>query len=261
MFSFGKAHHFGGSLSCVELLICLYFYKMRYSALLKDDPERDRFILSKGHSVPAQYVILSMLGILPKDQLRTIKQLGTRFQGHPDIAKTAGIEAPTGSLGQGLSFANGIALAARIDSQNFQIFVLMGDGELQEGQVWEAAMTSSHRRLTNVCVLIDWNKYQSQGSVQEIKAIEPLDKKWAAFGWDVISVDGHDIVQICNALDRVNGLGNKPVAIIASTVKGKGVSFMENTFKYHNASITEQEYEVAQQEILGQIRIRSARKT
>ena len=261
MFSFGKAHHFGGSLSCVELLTCLYFYKMRYSALLKDDPDRDRFILSKGHSVPAQYVILAQLGILPMDQLRTIKQLGTRFQGHPDVTKTAGIEAPTGSLGQGLSFANGIALAARMDSRSFRIFVLLGDGELQEGQVWEAAMTSSHQRLTNVCVLVDWNKYQSQGSVKEIKSIEPLDEKWAAFGWDVIPIDGHDIAQICGALDRVDGRGGKPVAIIASTVKGKGVSFMENTFTYHNASITEQEYKDAEREILDQIEIRLARRT
>jgi len=260
MFSFGKAHHFGGSLSCVELLTCLYFYKMRYSAALRDDPERDRFILSKGHSVPTQYVVLSMLGMFPMSELRTIKQLGTRFQGHPDITKTPGIEAPTGSLGQGLSFANGVALAARLDSKNFKIFVLLGDGELQEGQVWEAAMTSSHHRLTNVCVLIDCNKFQSQGSVQEIKGIEPLAEKWAAFGWDVIAIDGHDVVQICHALDRVDGRNEKPVAIIASTVKGRGVSFMENTFKYHNYSLTEQEHRDAEQEILDRIESRSAKK-
>ena len=256
MFSFGKAHHFGGSLSCIELLTCLYFHKMRYSAQLKDDPERDRFILSKGHSVPAQYVILSMLGIFPMSELRTIKQLGTRFQGHPDVTKTPGIEAPTGSLGQGLSFANGVALAARLDSRKFKIFVLLGDGELQEGQVWEAAMTSAHHRLTNVCVLVDCNKFQSQGSVQEIKGIEPLEDKWAAFGWGVIPVDGHDVAQICRALDRVDGRNEKPVAIIASTVKGKGVSFMENSFKYHNCSLTEQEHRAAEREILDQIRSR-----
>ena len=233
MFSFGKVQHFGGSLSCIELLTCLYFHEMRYSAQLKDDPERDRFILSKGHSVPAQYVILSMLGIFPMSELRTIKQLGSRFQGHPDSTKPPGIEAPTGSLGRGLSFANGVALAARLDSRNFKIFVLLGDGELQGGQVWEAAMTSAHHRLTNVCVLVDCNKFQSQGSVQEIKGNEPLEEQWAAFGWGVI-----------------------PVAIIASTVKGKGVSFMENSFKYHNCSLTEQEHRAAEREILDQIRSR-----
>jgi len=256
MFSFGKAHHFGGSLSCVELLTCLYFHKMRYSAQLRDDPERDRCILSKGHSVPTQYVILSMLGLFPMSELRTIKQLGTRFQGHPDIAKTPGIEAPTGSLGQGLSFANGIALAARLDAKDFKIFVLLGDGELQEGQVWEAAMTTAHHRLVNVCVLVDCNRFQSQGSVQEIKGIEPLAEKWAAFGWEVMAVDGHDVAQICRALDRVDGSNARPIAIIASTVKGKGVSFMENTFKYHNYSLSEQEHRQAEQENLQQIGMR-----
>ena len=256
MFSYGKAHHFGGSLSCVELLTCLYFHKMRYSAELRDDPDRDRFILSKGHSVPAQYVVLSMLGLFPRSELRTIKQLGTRLQGHPDISKTPGIEAPTGSLGQGLSFANGVALAARLESREFKIFVLLGDGELQEGQVWEAAMTSAHHRLTNVCVLVDSNKFQSQGSVQEIKGVEPLAEKWAAFGWDVLSVDGHDIAGICRALQRVDGSNAKPIAIIASTVKGKGVSFMESSFKYHNRALSEQEHQAAEQEILDQIRLR-----
>ena len=256
MFSYGKAHHFGGSLSCVELVVCLYFHKMRYSAALKDDPGRDRFILSKGHSVPTQYVALAMLGVLPAEELRTIKQLGTRLQGHPDMAKTPGIEAPTGSLGQGLSFANGIALAARLDARDLKVFVLLGDGELQEGQVWEAAMTTSHHRLTNVCALIDYNKFQSQGSVQEIKGIEPLEQKLAAFGWEVVCVDGHDISMINRALDRVDGHNEKPIAIIASTIKGKGVSFMENTFKYHNYSPSRQEHLDAEREILLQIKSR-----
>lgn len=256
MFSYGKAHHFGGSLSCVELLTCLYFYKMHYSAELRNDPDRDRFILSKGHSVPAQYVILSMLGVLPEGELRTIKQLGSRLQGHPDVNKTPGIEAPTGSLGQGLSFANGVALAARLDSRQFRIFVLLGDGELQEGQVWEAAMTSAHHRLTNVCVLVDSNRFQSQGSVGEIKGVQPLAGKWAAFGWDVLEVDGHDVAQICGALDRVDDRSGRPLAIIASTVKGKGVSFMENSFKYHNRALSEQEHRQAEQEILEQISLR-----
>jgi transketolase len=260
MFSHGKAHHFGGSLSCVELLTCLYFYKMRYSAELMKDPQRDRCILSKGHSVPAQYAILSRLGVIPSSELKTIKQMGTRLQGHPDVSKTPGIEAPTGSLGQGLSFANGVALAARLDSLSFSLFVVLGDGEIHEGQVWEAAMSSSHHGLTNVCVLVDSNCFQSQGCVEEIKRIQPLTEKWEAFGWEAISVDGHDVSQICAALDRVDGHNEKPIAIIASTVKGKGVSFMENTFKYHNAALSEQESRAAEQEVLAQVTLRTAKK-
>jgi transketolase len=257
MFSFGKAHHFGGSLSCVELLACLYFHKMRYSAALKDDPNRDRFILSKGHSVPVQYVILCMLGILPAGELKTIKQLGSRFQGHPDITKTPGLEAPTGSLGQGLSFANGVALAGRLDGQQYRVFVLLGDGEMQEGQVWEAAMNTAHQKLTNVCVLVDCNRYQSQGKVQDIKNVEPIAAKWTAFGWEALEVDGHDPAQVCRALDRVDGTNPKPVVIIASTVKGRGVSFMENSYRYHNRALSEQEYRDAEREILEQVRMRS----
>jgi transketolase len=253
MFSFGKAHHFGGSLSCVELLTSLYFRTMRFSARMLEDPNRDRFIMSKGHSVPTQYVILSMLGIIPRDELRTVKRMGTRLQGHPDMGKTPGIEAPTGSLGQGLSFANGVALAGRLDSRDFKVFVLLGDGEMQEGQVWEAAMTSAHRKLTKVCAIVDHNGYQSQGSVEEIKGIEPLAEKWASFGWDVVSVDGHDLSMIGRALDRVDGHNERPIAIIASTVKGKGVSFMEGSYKYHNNSLSEQQYRDAEREILDRI--------
>jgi transketolase len=260
MFSHGKAHHFGGSLSCVELLTCLYFYKMRYSAELVKDPARDRCIMSKGHSVPAQYAILAKLGIFPTAELKTIKQMGTRLQGHPDILKTPGIEAPTGSLGQGLSFANGVALASRMDGLHFNLFVVLGDGEIHEGQVWEGAMSTSHHGLTNVCVLVDCNGFQSQGSVEEIKRIQPLTDKWASFGWDAVAVNGHDIPQVCAALDRVNGSNTKPVAIIASTIKGKGVSFMENTFKYHNASISEQESRAAEQEVLARIQQLGAKK-
>jgi transketolase len=245
MFSHGKAHHFGGSLSCAEMVSALYFYKMNYSAALMHDVERDRFIMSKGHSVPTQYVALSMLGILPKNELSTIKKMGSRLQGHPDVQKTPGIEAPTGSLGMGLSFANGIALAARLDGLKFNIFLILGDGELQEGQVWEAAMNTAHRQLKNICVLVDRNRFQSQGNVDEMKSIEPLLNKWEAFGWDAARVDGHDMLQICSALDRINGSQEKPLAIIADTIKGKGVGFMENTYKYHNYSLSEVEHETA----------------
>jgi len=249
MFSHGKAHHFGGSLSCAEILTCIYFHAMNYSRENMDEPGRDRFIMSKGHSVPSQYVILSMLGIIPEDELRTIKRLGTRLQGHPDMRKTPGIEACTGSLGQGLSFANGVALAGRMDSLKFKVYVLAGDGEMQEGQVWEAAMTASHYKLNNICVVVDRNRYQSQGEVDGMMGIEPLQKKWESFGWRAVKVDGHNIPEVCKALDIMDTGNDKPLAIIADTVKGKGVSLFENTYKGHNAVLSEEQYVQAKKEI------------
>lgn len=249
MFSYNKVHHLGGSLSSVDILTSLYFYKMNYSKQNMNNPERDRFIMSKGHSVPTQYVILAMLGIIPMDELKTIKQLGSRLQGHPDVLKTPGLEAPTGALAMGLSYANGIALAGRLDNQSFNTFVLLGDGELQEGQTWEAAMTTSHYNLTNVCAIIDKNSYQSQGNVNRIMRIDPLEKKWEAFGWKTVTVDGHNIKQICEALDLVNDENDRPIVIIANTVKGRGISFIENTYKYHNFNLTKEEYDRAIKEI------------
>ena len=249
MFSHSKAHHFGGSLSCVELVTSLYFYKMKYSNKLANSPERDRFIMSKGHTVPVQYVALAMHGVFPLEELSTIKQFGSRLQGHPDPRKTPGLEAPTGSLGQGLSYANGIALAGRLDKIDFNAYVILGDGELQEGQVWEAAMSTSHFNLGNVCVMVDRNRLQSQGTVSEIMEVEPLEERWHSFGWDTVRVDGHDLEALCNALDGFDGKSEKPLAIIADTVKGKGVKFMENEYKYHNGVISEDELRVAQKDI------------
>ena len=249
MFSFGKAHHFGGCLSCVDIVTALYFYKMNFSADMINSPARDRFVMSKGHTVPTQYAALAMLGVFPLEELRSIKKLGSRLQGHPDINKTPGIEAPTGSLGQGLSFANGLTLGGRMNDLDFCTYVILGDGELQEGQVWEAAMTTAHYKLGNVCAFVDRNRYQSQGSIDDIMGVEPLEQKFGSFGWDVIRIDGHDMGQICNALDGFDGRGSKPLAIIADTVKGKGVSFMENTHKYHNYSLSESEYNNAISEL------------
>jgi transketolase len=245
MFSYGKAHHFGGSLSCIEIVTALYFYKMNFSAGLLNSPERDRFIMSKGHSVPAQYVALALHGVFPLEELATIKRLGARLQGHPDMSKTPGIEAPTGSLGQGLSFANGLALGGRLDGLKFNLYVVLGDGELQEGQVWEAAMTTAHYRLGNICVIVDRNKYQSQGCIDDMMGVEPLQERFRSFGWDSARVDGHDLDALCAVLDRFDGQGRKPIAVIADTVKGKGVEFMENTHKYHNFAVTEEEYRAA----------------
>jgi len=253
MFSYGKAHHFGGCLSCAEIVAALFFYKMNHKLPNFQDPERDRFIMSKGHSIPTQYVALAMLGLISVNELKSIKSLGSRLQGHPDILKLPLLEAPTGSLGQGLSYANGLALAARLDGLQFDVFVLIGDGELQEGQLWEAAMTTHHYRLNNVCAIVDMNGYQSQGAVDMIKSIEPLADKWRAFGWHSIRVKGHDLKEICQALDLVNGQQKKPISIIAETVKGKGVSFMENTFKYHNLDISPEDYRRAEAEILDKL--------
>jgi transketolase len=251
MFSHGKAHHFGGSMSCVEMVAALYFYKMNYSKELANDRNRDRFIMSKGHTVPVQYVALAEAGVIPKDELKTIKKLGTRLQGHPDMRKTPGIEAPTGSLGMGLSFGNGIALAGRKANLDFNVFLIVGDGELQEGQVWEAAMTTAHYKLGNVCLLVDRNGYQSQGSIDDLMGVEPLEDKFKSFGWDTARCNGHNTEELCDILDKFTGEGDKPMAIICDTVKGKGISFMENTHVYHNFSLTEEQYQIAENDILG----------
>jgi len=248
MMGANKPHHFGGSLSEVEIVTSLYFYKMRYHPSDPQWPDRDRFVMSKGHSVPAQYVALAMKGVFPYEYLGKLKTLGACLQGHPCM-KTPGIEACTGSLGQGLSYANGIALGARISKRNFRVHVLLGDGELQEGQVWEAAMTSSARKLDNLVAIIDRNHLESQGSTEDSKPLEPLRLKWEAFGWHVLEVDGHNIEQVCAALDTAETIKGKPTAIIADTIKGKGVSFIEGDFRFHNAPLTNQQYEQAIKEL------------
>jgi transketolase len=245
MMGVDKPHHFGGSLSSVELVTALYFYTMRYDA---SDPcweGRDRFVMSKGHSVPAQYAALAMLGVIPMEALPTLKHLGSILQGHPNACLTPGIEACTGSLGQGLSFANGIAMAARIRGMDIRVYVLLGDGELQEGQVWEAAMGTSTHKIDSIVALIDRNGLKSQGPVDEAKCLEPLAAKWQAFGWHTITVDGHDMRQICEALDGAKTVKGKPTVIIANTVKGKGVSFMEGQYQFHNSPISREQWEEA----------------
>jgi transketolase len=242
MMGANKAHHFGGSLSIVELVTALYFYKMRYDP---SDPRwegRDRFVMSKGHCVPTQYAALAKLGVIPLEELPTLKRLGSILQGHPNACMTPGLEACTGSLGQGLSFANGIAMAARIRGLEFRVYCLMGDGELQEGQVWEAAMGSVTQKLDGLCALVDRNGLKSQGVVDDAKLLEPLSDKWRAFGWHAIDVDGHDLRQICEALDEADTVKGQPTVIVARTVKGKGVPFMEGQFQFHNAPITEEQW-------------------
>ena len=244
-----KAHHFGGSLSSVELVTALYFYKMRYDPSNPGWEERDRFVMSKGHSVPAQYAALAMLGVIPVEQLTTLKHLGSVLQGHPNACMTPGIEGCTGSLGQGLSFANGIALAARIRKLNCRVYALLGDGELHEGQVWEAAMEAATQKLDTLVALIDRNGLKSQGVVDEAKMLEPLQDKWKAFGWHTVAVDGHDLRQICDALDEAETVKGRPTVIVAHTVKGKGISFMEGQFQFHNAPISTEQWNEAMQQL------------
>ena len=241
----GKAHHFGGSLSAADLVTALYFYKMRYDPANPGWPERDRFIMSKGHSVPAQYAALAMLGVLPLEELPTLKKLGSRLQGHPAMHYTPGLEGCTGSLGQGLSYANGLALAARILGQDYRVYCLLGDGELHEGQVWEAAMTAPRHRLTHLTAIVDQNGLKAMDETARAKPLEPLAARWAAFGWAVREIDGHDMGQVCQALDWAAALSEAPGVILARTVKGKGVSFLENQAAYHNAALTGEQWSQA----------------
>ncbi len=238
----GKFHHFGGSLSEADVVTALYHYKLRLRADDPAWPERDRFILSKGHSVPAQYVCLARRGFFPLADLATLKQFGSHLQGHPDMRKTPGLEANTGSLGMGLSAANGLALAARARGLAYRVFVLLGDGECEEGQVWESAMTTAQYRLDHVTAIVDRNGLQAMGQTEDRMGIEPLDEKWRAFGWNVLEIDGHDMAAICEALDTATATAGRPTVILARTVKGKGVPFLENQVSSHNAMISADQF-------------------
>ena len=228
--------HPGGSLSSVELLVGLYWHTLRHDPKRPDWPERDLFLLSKGHGCPALYAVLAAQGYFPQDELMTLRQYPTRLQGHPERGSPPGIEMSAGSLGQGLSIANGMALADRLDARRRRIFCLMGDGEIQEGQVWEAAMTAHHHKLDAVCGIVDANQLQQNGPVKEIQDIEPLPEKWRAFGWHTIEIDGHDIGQVLAAYDEAGTIKGKPQVVVARTVKGKGVSFMELQPGWHGVA-------------------------
>ena len=245
--------HPGGSLSAVEIFTALYFYKIHHKP---NDPkweDRDRVIVSKGHVTPVVYVTLANAGYFPKEELKTFRKFKSRLQGHV-VTKVPGVEFNTGSLGHGLSFSNGVALAAKMRAKMFNVYCIMGDGELQEGSVWEAAMTSSHYNLDNVCAIIDYNKVQENGPTNEIKNLEPLGKRWASFGWHVIEVDGHDLRQLMTALDDFDNVEGKPTVIIAHTVKGKGVSFMENKAAWHGKAPNKEQLEAALAELTGGVK-------
>lgn len=255
MISSSKSGHTGGSLSGVELLITLYLKQMKHFPEWKNHPEwetRDRFVLSKGHASPLLYTILAECGYIPEEQLYTFRKLNSKLQGHPAYGYVPGVEATTGSLGQGLSIANGMALGLRLNGSKSRVYALTGDGELQEGQIWEAAMTAAHYKLGNLTVMVDRNCLQIDGNTECVMGVNPVDEKFRAFGWEVLETDGHDVSQIYNALKQAEKIGNeksKPVAIIAKTVKGKGVSFMENNSGWHGKAPNENECVTALNEI------------
>jgi transketolase len=243
--------HLGGSLSATDILVALFFGEMRAKA---GDPcwiDRDRFILSKGHGAPAYYAILTRLGYFPREELLTLRQFGSILQGHPDSGCTPGVEIPTGSLGQGLSIANGLALAARLGGHGSRVYALLGDGEVQEGQIWEAAMTAAHYGLDNLVAILDRNRLQIDGHTAEVMSIEPIADKWNAFGWHTLEVDGHDIPQLLGAFAACKAVKGRPSMIIAHTIKGKGVSIFEGQKKYHGTAPNPEEYQQALKELGG----------
>ncbi|MGI5998158.1 MAG: transketolase [Lutispora sp.] len=249
MLAEAKSGHPGGSLSAVEILTYLYFKEMNVDPSNPQWQDRDRFILSKGHGAPVLYSTLAEKGYFPKEELMKLRKTGAMLQGHPDMKGTPGVDMSTGSLGQGLSASNGMALAAKLDNKNYRVYALLGDGEMQEGQVWEAAMTSAHYKLDNLTVFIDNNGLQIDGTNEEVKNINPIEDKWKVFGWHVITIDGHDLQQIEKAVEEAKNTKGKPTAIIAKTVKGKGVSFMENQVGWHGVAPNAEQKEQALKEL------------
>jgi transketolase len=247
----GKAGsgHTGGSLSAVEIVTVLYFSVMRHDPANPQWEDRDRFILSKGHAAPLLYAVLGESGYFPLKELDTLRTLGSCLQGHCDVTVTPGVETSSGSLGQGLSFGIGVALAGRLDARDYRTYILLGDGECDEGQVWEAAMASAHYKLDSLVAIVDHNKQQIDGWNRDVMNLEPLPEKWKAFGWHTLEVDWHDMSQLVGAFDEAKRVKGKPTAIIAHTIKGKGVSFMENNLHFHGVAPTAEEVKKALEEL------------
>lgn len=241
--------HTGGSLSATDIAVAIYFSKMRFDPQNPSWEERDRFILSKGHAAPLQYAIMAEAGYFPSETLDDLRTTESPLQGHPCCKRLPGIEVSTGSLGQGLSVANGIALGLRLDKKTARVYCIMGDGEIQEGQIWEAAMTAAHYNVDNLCAVVDNNGLQIDGPVEEVMKISPICDKWTAFGWHAIEVDGHRMNDILKALDEAEGIKGKPSVIIAHTVKGKGVSLFENKVEYHGVAPSAEELERALEQL------------
>lgn len=248
-----KSGHPGGSLSSAEIFTYLYFQEMRIDPQNPRSPDRDRFVLSKGHCAPGWYGALAQRGYFDVSELQKLRHIGAMLQGHPDMKGTPGVDMSTGSLGQGISAAVGMAMAGKMDKASYRVYTLLGDGEIEEGQVWEAAMFAGHHALDNLCVLVDFNGLQIDGPVAEVAGPEPIDKKFEAFGFETITIDGNDFDEIEKAMETAKACKGKPFAIIAKTIKGKGVSFMENQAGWHGKAPNKEEYEAAVKEVEGRL--------
>ena len=248
-----KSGHPGGSLSIAEILAVLYFNQMNIDEKNPKAKERDRLVLSKGHTSPALYSALALRGFFDKEELKTFRNINSRLQGHPDMNKVPGVDASTGSLGQGLSIANGMAMASKLDGEGVRVYCICGDGEIEEGQIWEAAMTSAHYKLDNLCLIIDNNNLQIDGKVDEVMNVYPIDKKLKSFGFETINVDGHNIAELITAFEQAKQIKGKPTAIIANTVKGEGISFMEDQVGWHGKAPDEEQYKEAVKELGGAV--------
>ena len=244
-----QSGHPGGSLSAADIMTALYFNTMNIDPQNPRYPDRDRFVLSKGHTAPALYAVLAEKGFFPKEDLKTFRHSGSYLQGHPDMKGVPGVDMSTGSLGLGVSAACGMAKSAKIFNKGYRVYAILGDGELEEGQVWEAAMFAGHYKLDNLCLFIDWNGLQIDGDITKVMNPTPIDKKYEAFGFNVINIDGHNLDEIENAVKQADECKGKPTAIICKTVKGKGVSFMENKAEWHGAAPNKEQYEQAMAEL------------
>lgn len=241
--------HPGGSLSAADLVAALYFHHLRHRSGEPDWPERDRFVLSKGHAAPVLYAALAEAGYFPRETLWTLRRLGSILQGHPDMRRVPGVEISSGSLGHGFSASCGIALAGKMDKKEWRVYAMIGDGESQEGLIWEAAMFAAHYKLDNLCAILDYNGLQIDGPVCEVMEIQPIAEKWRAFRWHAIEIDGHDLDQIINALEEAGTVKGKPTIIIANTIKGKCVSCMENVVDFHGKAPSKEQMEQALKEL------------
>ncbi len=244
-----KSGHPGGSLSIADIISYLYFKEMNIDPSNPAMPERDRFVLSKGHAAPALYSVMAQRGYFPVEELKTLRKIDSRLQGHPSMKCLPGIDISTGSLGQGISAACGMALGAKLQNADFRVYSILGDGEIEEGQVWEAAMYASAKKLDNLVAFVDNNNLQIDGTVEEVNSPYPIPEKFAAFGWNVIEIDGHSFDEIESALNEARACKGKPTAIVAKTVKGKGVSFMENQVNWHGAAPNAEQYDIAMNEL------------
>ena len=246
---YGQSGHPGGSLSCTDIMAVLYFNQMNIDPKRPSAPERDRFVLSKGHCSPALYSTLACKGYFDKKELQTFRKLGSRLQGHPDKNKLPGVDMTSGSLGQGLSVANGMALSSKLNHDGYRVYCLLGDGELEEGQVWEAAMSSNKYKLDNLCVIVDYNGLQIDGNIEEVKSLKHIYDKFKSFGFNVISIDGNNVEELIASFDLAKQIKQRPTVVIAKTTKGKGVSFMEGKAQWHGKSPNDEEYNIAMNEL------------